>query len=80
MHFMHYDLLRSIRRGTSGAAYDRLRAALDRLRTTTVRTNVRGDGKRQPTTFGWLERWTEIFDAKGRTHHLTICDGARGPP
>ena len=43
MRFIPYDLLRAIRRGTSGRNYDRLRAALDRLRATTVWTNVRGD-------------------------------------
>jgi len=72
MHFMPYDLLRAIKRGTSGRDYDRLRGALDRLRASTVRTNIRGEGKRQTATFGWLERWTETFDAKGRTRGMTI--------
>ena len=56
LHFMPYDLLRAIHRGTGGRDYQLLRAALNRLRATTVRTNIRAPGKRRTITFGWLER------------------------
>ena len=60
--FHPYNLLRSIRRSTGGADYTRLRAALERLTHTAVRTNIRTDGKEKFASFHWLESWTETID------------------
>lgn len=62
IRFHPYNLLRSIRRTTGGADYTRLRAALDRLTHTAVRTNIRGDGRKKFASFHWLESWTETID------------------
>lgn len=71
--FHPYNLLRSIRRTTGGADYTRLRAALDRLTHTAVRTNIRADGKKNFASFHWLESWTETVDeATGEPQGMTI--------
>jgi plasmid replication initiation protein len=57
-----YDLLKSIRRGTSGQDYRDLRSALTRLAGTLVRTNIRTPAKRKTAVFHWLEGWSEIVD------------------
>jgi plasmid replication initiation protein len=62
-----YDLLTFIRRGTSGAQYDRLKAALDRLQSTTIATNIRQGERKTRHRFSWLNEWKEITDAKQRT-------------
>ncbi len=66
-------MLRSIRRTTGGTDYTRLRAALERLTHTAVRTNIRADGKKKFASFHWLESWTETIDeATGEPTGMTI--------
>jgi plasmid replication initiation protein len=62
VRFHPHNLLKSIRRPTGGEHYQRLRAALDRLTHTAVRTNIRGQGKKKAASFHWLESWTEVTD------------------
>lgn len=73
IRFHPYNLLRSIRRTTGGADYLRLRAALERLTHTAVRTNIRADGKSKFASFHWLESWTETTDTlTGEPTGMTI--------
>ena len=73
IHFHPHNLLKSIRRPTGGEHYQRLRAALDRLTHTAVRTNIRGEGKKKTASFHWLESWTEVIDEKtGETTGVTL--------
>lgn len=51
-----YDLLRSIRRDTGGKGYQELRAALERLTTTTIFTSIRAKRGRD-SRFSWLDSW-----------------------
>ncbi len=60
--FHPYQLLKAIRRTTGGADYSRLRAALERLTHTAVRTNIRAEGTKKFASFHWLESWTETID------------------
>jgi len=69
---MPYEMLRAMGRGTSGADYTRLRAALTRLRATTVRTSIQAKGRSKTATFGWIERWSEELDGKGRSRGITL--------
>jgi plasmid replication initiation protein len=64
VHFHPHHLLKSIRRPTGGEHYRRLRAALERLTHTAVRTNIRADGKKKTASFHWLESWKEVTDEK----------------
>lgn len=73
IQFHPYNLLRSIRRTTGGNDYARLRAALERLTHTAVRTNIRAAGKKKFTSFHWLESWTETIDEKtGEPTGMTV--------
>lgn len=73
IHFHPYNLLRSIRRTTGGADYVRLRAALERLTHTAVRTNIRTNGKKKFASFHWIESWTETVDEQtGEPMGMTI--------
>ncbi len=56
-----YDLLRSIRRDTGGKGYHELRAALDRLSTTTIFTSIRAKRGRD-SRFSWLDSWEIEID------------------
>ncbi len=48
-----YELLKSIARETGGKNYQELMAAIKRLKTTTIETNIRG-GKNRIAIFNWL--------------------------
>ncbi|WP_422929710.1 replication initiator protein A [Singulisphaera sp. PoT] len=74
LHFHPHNLLKSIRRPTGGEHYKRLRAALERLTHTAVRTNIRAEGRKNKTaSFHWLESWTEVNDDQtGDTMGMTL--------
>jgi plasmid replication initiation protein len=73
IQFHPYNLLRSIRRTTGGADYTKLRAALERLTHTAVRTNIRTQGRKKFASFHWLESWTETVDERtGEPTGMTI--------
>ena len=56
-----YDLLRSIQRDTGGKGYVELKAALDRLATTTIFTSIRAKRGRD-SRFSWLDEWSVEVD------------------
>src|SRR3984893_14970205 len=73
IRFHPHNMHKSIRRPTGGEHYMRLRAALDRLTHTAVRTNIRAEGKTKAASFHWLESWTEVTDEKtGETTGMTL--------
>jgi plasmid replication initiation protein len=61
-----YEILTFIRRGTSVRDYHRLKAALDRLQSTTVATTLRHPTERRMHRFSWVNEWKERADAHGR--------------
>ena len=61
-----YEILRFIGRGTSLRDYDRLKAALDRLQSTTVCTTIRQPAEGRRHRFSWINEWKETADANGR--------------
>jgi len=62
-----YDLLKFIRRGTSGRHYQELKAALDRLQSTSVVTSIRQGKRKERHRFSWLNEWKEITDERGHS-------------
>ncbi len=73
LRVMPYDILRSIGRPVSGRSYALLNAALDRLQSTTVKTNIRADHRRE-ATFSWLDSWSQIVDEKtDRSRGMSIA-------
>ncbi|TCM15395.1 plasmid replication initiation protein [Novosphingobium sp. PhB165] len=72
LHLMPYDLLRAIGRPTTGRAYELLGQALDRLVSTTIKTNIRAENRRE-ATFSWLDGWTQLVDERTeRSRGMTI--------
>ncbi len=61
-----YEILTFIGRGTSLRDYQRLKAALDRLQSTTVATSLRQPAERRMHRFSWINEWTERADGHGR--------------
>jgi len=61
-----YEILRFIGRGTSLRDYLRLKAALDRLQSTSVATSIRQATARRLHRFSWINEWTERADGQGR--------------
>ncbi|WP_281301795.1 replication initiator protein A [Iodidimonas sp. MBR-14] len=60
-----YEILRFIGRGTSLRDYQRLKAALDRLQSTTIATSIRETTGRRLHRFSWINEWKERTDAQG---------------
>jgi plasmid replication initiation protein len=61
-----YEILTFIGRGVSLRDYDRLKAALDRLQSTTVATSIRQPTERRMHRFSWINEWKERADHRGR--------------
>lgn len=60
-----YEILTFIGRGTSIRDYHRLKAALDRLQSTTVATTIRQASERRMHRFSWVNEWKERLDRDG---------------
>lgn len=61
-----HEILAFTRRGTGKASYERLKAALDRLQSTTIATSIRQSGARRRHRFSWINEWKERLDGSGR--------------
>ena len=67
-----YEILTFVGRGTSARDYDRLKAALDRLQSTTVATSIRQPTERRMHRFSWINEWKERADAHGRPQGIEL--------
>lgn len=61
-----YEVLTYIGRGTSLRDYQRLKAALDRLQSTTVSTSIRQPAEGRRHRFSWINEWQERTDRAGK--------------
>lgn len=61
-----HEILSFTRRGTGKASYERLKAGLDRLQSTTVATSIRQAHHRRRHRFSWINEWRERLDSSGR--------------
>ncbi len=62
-----YELLTFIGRSTSQRDYVRLKAALDRLQSTTIATSLRQISTRRLHRFSWINEWKEQVDRHGHS-------------
>jgi plasmid replication initiation protein len=67
-----YEILRFIGRGTSLHDYQRLKAALDRLQSTSVATSIRETTGRRLHRFSWINEWKERADPRGQPLGLEL--------
>ncbi|WP_195164232.1 replication initiator protein A [Mesorhizobium sp. NBSH29] len=61
-----YEILTFIGRGVSSRDYQRLKAALDRLQSTTVATTIRQPASGRRHRFSWINEWVERTDHLGK--------------
>jgi len=62
-----YEILAFIGRSDTGLNYERLKAALDRLQSTTIVTSIRQPSERRRHRFSWIAEWKERLDTRGRS-------------
>ncbi|MDQ0589914.1 plasmid replication initiation protein [Variovorax paradoxus] len=71
-----YEILRFTQRGTGRSDYLALRAALDRLQSTTVATTLRQrerpDGAVRAHRFSWINEWKEYIRPDGRSDGIEL--------
>ena len=67
-----YEILTFTGRGVSARDYHRLKAALDRLQSTTVATSLREPSVQRMHRFSWINEWTERTDAHGRADGIDL--------
>src|ERR1700724_2596189 len=67
-----YEILTFVGRGTSARDYARLKAALDRLQSTSILTSIRQPTDRRSHRFSWINEWKETADPHGRPLGLEL--------
>lgn len=71
-----YEILRFVQRGTGRSDYLALRAALDRLQSTTVATTLRQwerpNGAKRVHRFSWINEWQEYIRPDGRSDGIEL--------
>jgi plasmid replication initiation protein len=67
-----YEILTFAGRGTSVRDYVRLKAALDRLQSTSILTSIRQPTSRRRHRFSWINEWKEMADPHGRPLGLEL--------
>jgi plasmid replication initiation protein len=73
LSFQAYDVLKTIGRDTGGREYKLLRDGLGRLQSTTIKTNIRPQGRKKERQFSWIESWTDLVDEKtGQSHGMSL--------
>ena len=71
LHVVPHDMLKTLKRDVGGRAYDLLSNTLDRLQSTTVKTNIRS-GDAVETTFSWIDSHSQIRDRNGTIRGMRI--------
>ena len=67
-----YEILRYVGRGTSLRDYQRLRAGLDRLQSTSIATSIRETSGRRLHRFSWINEWKERIDGRGHPQGIEL--------
>jgi len=67
-----YEILTYVGRGTSLRDYQRLKAALDRLQSTTISTSIRQPAEGRRHRFSWINKWQERSDRDGRPDGIEL--------
>ena len=67
-----YEILKFTQRGVSGLNYQRLRAALDRLQSTSIATSIRQPTSRRMHRFSWINEWRDELHDDGTSHGIQL--------
>lgn len=72
VRFTIYDYLVTTNRGTSGEYYEKAKDALDRLRSTTITTNIETATKKESRGFGLVDSWHIVEEKDGRMIRVEV--------
>jgi hypothetical protein len=73
LHIKAYDLLVATNRNSDGRGYEQLVAALERLKGTSIKTNIKTGGVENTSGFGLIDSWNVMRNtASGRMSELRI--------
>lgn len=67
-----HEILTFVQRGTGFKDYMMLKAALDRLQSTTVATSIRQPAGRRLHRFSWINEWKELAGPRGRAYGIEL--------
>lgn len=67
-----HEILTFVQRGTGMKDYLMLKAALDRLQSTTVATTIRQPAGRRLHRFSWINEWKELAGPRGRAYGIEL--------
>jgi plasmid replication initiation protein len=67
-----YEILRFTQRGTGQTDYLMLKAALDRLQSTTIATSIRQAAGKRLHRFSWINEWKDHVRADGRSDGIEL--------
>ena len=73
VRFTVHDYLVSTNKGTGGDHYRRLEAGLDRLKGTTIKTDIRTGGVRIKQAFGLIDEW-RIIERSASDERMIACE------
>lgn len=72
VNFTIYDYLITTNKATSGAQYLRTKEALERLRGTSITTNIETNNKREANGFGLIDKWKIVEEKDGRMIRVSV--------
>jgi len=72
VHFTIYDYLVTTNRGVSGQYYELAKTALDRLRATSITTNIETAKTREAHGFGLVDAWRVVEEKDGRMVRVSV--------
>jgi len=72
IHFTIYDYLVTTNRGVSGQYYELTKTALDRLRATSITTNIETEKIKEARGFGLIDAWRVVEEKNGRMVRVSV--------
>ena len=72
VRFTAYDLLIATNRNICGRDYDRLKAAMDRLAGTRIKTDIKTGGERSTKNFGLIDSWEIVEKSPENSRMVAI--------
>jgi len=72
VHFTIYDYLKTTNRTTSGRDYGRAKDSLDRLRSTSITTEIETNNIKESRGFGLIDSWRIVEEKDGRMVRVSV--------
>jgi len=73
VHFTLYDYLKTTNRSTGGKDYLRAKESLERLRGTSITTNIETDSKKESQGFGLIDSWKVVEEKDGKMVRVSVA-------